>query len=329
MEYQANGKILKLTGGLYTVALEPGDTPLSGTTVECRARGSFRHDRMSPLVGDSVTMSYQDSSFTRDEDGHCLPSADRTGLFMTAIHPRRNSLIRPPLANIDLMLVVTAAAAPAPDVPTLDKLLCILEFNHIEPVVIVGKSELDPARAAELRSVYTNAGFEAFSISCRTGEGLDGLRERLRDLLPGKTTAVAGASGVGKSTLLNTLFPELCLTTGDISRRIERGKNTTRHTQLFPVPFGEGRPDGLIADTAGFSLIDFQRFDFFTLDDLFGTFREFAPHLGTCRYTDCTHLKEEGCTIVDAVRRGEIAPSRHAAYRELYAILKDKHAWDK
>lgn len=327
MDYKANGRIMKLTGGLYTVALDSGDTPLSGQTVECRARGSFRHDRMTPLVGDSVIMQYNDTSYTKSADGTCSPSSDRTGLMISEILPRKNSLIRPPLANVDIMLVVTAAAAPAPDVPTLDKLLCILEHNRIEPVVIIGKCELDPAKAAELHGIYTLAGFTTFTLSCLTGEGIDAFRAFCATALKGRITAVAGASGVGKSTLLNTVFPGLTLTTGDISHRIARGKNTTRHTELFPLP--SVGACSYIADTAGFSLIDFERFDFFSLDDLFDSFREFAPYLGACRYTDCTHLKEEGCAIVEAVRAGQISPSRHASYRDLYAILKDKHTWDK
>ena len=151
MEYTAIGKIIKMTGGLYTVRLHSaGQTPagpLAGQTVECRARGGFRHAGLRPLVGDNAEVSYSDSSVEQTPDG-IRPSADRTGLVLSDILPRRNSLIRPPLANLDMMLVVTAAAAPAPDLPTLDKLFCILEHNRIAPVFVVGKRELDPARAA-------------------------------------------------------------------------------------------------------------------------------------------------------------------------------------
>lgn len=144
---------------------------------------------------------------------------------------------------------------------------------------------------------------------------------------PGRTVAVSGASGVGKSTLLNTLFPGLSLVTGGISLRIARGKNTTRHTELFPLPdFGAGT---YIADTAGFSLLDFEHFDFFGLDDLADCFPEFAPYIGKCRYTGCTHLKEDGCAVLSAVRAGAIAPTRHRSYCELYAILKEKPVWGK
>ena len=331
MEYTDIGKIIKMTGGLYTVRLRPATAgsssgPLAGQTIECRARGHFRHAGLRPLVGDTVEVRYGNPSDTATRDGS-LPADSRTGCVLSDILPRRNCLIRPPLANLDMMLVAAASAAPAPDVPTLDKLLCILEHTRIEPVFVVGKCELDPARARELTDIYRRAGFPSFAVSCATGEGLDGLTDFVRSAFPGKTVAASGASGVGKSTLLNTLFPGLGLVTGDISPRIARGKNTTRHTELFPLP--EIGADTYIADTAGFSLLDFEHFDFFGLDELSTSFREFAPYLGTCRYTDCTHLKEEGCAIREAVHAGRIAPSRHRSYCELYAILKSKPSWGK
>lgn len=321
--YRENGRIIKMTGGLYTVQLASGDGPLSGQAVECRARGGLRHERTTPLVGDMATVTYTDASCRRTEGG-VLPHPDRTGLLITDILPRKNSLIRPPLANLDRMLVVAAAAAPAPDLYTLDKLLAILEHTRIQPVLVISKADLDPDRAGELAALYTAVGYPCFVLSCRDGTGVEAFSAYARQTLPGGLTAVAGVSGAGKSTLLNTMFPGLSLLTGDISRRIQRGKNTTRHTQLFPLPDGEG----YIADTAGFSLLDFEHFDFFDLDDLADTFREFAPYLGHCRYTDCTHQKEEGCAVVEAVRSGKIPPSRHRSYCDLYAILKEKHRWD-
>ncbi len=327
MTYTEYGRLIKMTGGLYTVRLDaPTDstasTPLSGHTVECRARGSFRHARMTPLVGDRVAVQYDHTSFVTKPDGTVTPSGDRTGLMIAEILSRKNSLIRPPLSNVDTMLVVVAAASPDPDVPTIDKLLSILEFNHIEPIMVIGKCELAPARAAELEAIYSHAGYRVFVLSCHTGVGVDIFADFAHRELGGGITAVAGASGAGKSTLLNTVFPGLGLVTGSISEKIGRGKNTTRHTELFDLPGG-----GYIADTAGFSLLDFERFDFFTLEDLPHTFREFEPYLGNCRYTDCTHMTDEGCAVVEAVRRGEIGVSRHGAYKELYAILKEKKKW--
>ncbi len=329
MTYIQQGRIIKMTGGLYTVRLDPGDrtvSPLCGATVECRARGQFRHARISPLVGDCVTVQYDHTSFV-EREGTICPSADRTGLMLSDILPRKNSLIRPPLANVDILLTVVAAASPDPDVPTIDKLLSILEFNHIEPVMVIGKCELDPARAAELQAIYEQAGYRVFRLSCYTGEGVDAFADFARQTLGGRITAVAGASGAGKSTLLNTIFPGLSLVTGHLSEKIGRGKNTTRHTELFELPVADGAATGWIADTAGFSLLDFERFDFFALEDLPHTFREFAPYLGGCRYTDCTHTTDEGCAIVEAVRAGRIGASRHGAYRELYTVLKEKKKW--
>ena len=322
MTYTQTGRIIKMTGGLYTVRLDTGisDSPLTGQTVECRARGTFRHEQMTPLVGDLVAVQYDDTSFTVT-DGVTTPSADRTGLVIDDILPRKNSLIRPPLANLDVMLVVIAAASPDPDIPTVDKLLSILEFNHIEPVIIVGKSERSPKRAGKIAALYGKVGYRTFVLSCYTGEGVQAFSDFAHTALAGKITAVAGASGAGKSTLLNTVFEGLDLTTGDISEKIGRGKNTTRHTQLFDLPSSEG---GYIADTAGFSLLDFERFDFFELEDLPHTFREFTPYLGKCRYTDCTHVSDEECAILDAVAKKEISPIRHASYKELYTTLKDK-----
>ena len=323
MTYTQTGRIIKMTGGLYTVRLDPSrdsaETPLAGHTVDCRARGNFRHEHTTPLVGDLVLVQYDDTSYVKEE-GTVTPSTDGTGIMIAEILPRRNSLIRPPLANLDVMLVVVAAASPDPDIPTLDKLLTILEYNHIEPVLIIGKSELKPKRSAKIAALYDKIGYRTFTLSCYTGEGVQAFADFAHTELTGKITAVAGASGAGKSTLLNTVFPGLDLVTGDISEKIGRGKNTTRHTELFDLP-GQS---GYIADTAGFSLLDFERFDFFTLEDLPHTLREFSPYLGKCRYTDCMHLSDEGCAILEAVQNGDIPRTRHEAYKELYAILKEK-----
>ena len=322
MTYTQSGRIIKMTGGLYTVRLDAGvqESPLAGQTVECRARGTFRHEHTTPLVGDLVEVQYDDTSFSVT-DGGAIPSADRTGLVIDDILPRKNSLIRPPLANLEVMLVVIAAATPDPDIPTIDKLLSILEYNGIEPVIIIGKSELKPKRAGKIAALYERIGYRTFILSCYTGEGIQAFSDFAHDYLKGKIAAVAGASGAGKSTLLYAVFQRLDLTTGDISEKIGRGKNTTRHTELFDLPGAEG---GFVADTAGFSLLDFERFDFFELEDLPHTFREFTPYLGKCRYTDCTHVSDEECAILGAVERGEIPKTRHLSYVELYNTLKAK-----
>ena len=322
MTYTQSGRIIKMTGGLYTVRLDADavSSPLAGQTVECRARGTFRHEHITPLVGDLVTVCYDDTSYAI-EDGVVSPCSDRTGLVIDDVLPRKNSLIRPPLANLDVMLVVIAAATPDPDIPTIDKLLSILEYNNITPVIVIGKAELKPKRSAKIAALYERVGYRTFVLSCYTGEGVKEFSEFAYTALAGKITAVAGASGAGKSTLLNTVFSRLDLTTGDISEKIGRGKNTTRHTELFDLP---GAAGGYIADTAGFSLLDFERFDFFELEDLPHTFREFAPYLGKCRYTDCTHVSDEECAVLEAVASGAISPVRHSSYKELYTVLKDK-----
>ena len=333
--YRACGIILQGVGGRYTIRLddEPGDTPLHGQTVYCRAKGAFRHDGITPLSGDRVTVGYSDASFVCC-NGSCLPDADGTDFLIEDILPRRNELIRPPMANLDVLFVTFAAAAPAPILSMIDKLISIAEFNRIEPVIVIGKGELDRAAAADYEKLYRNAGFAAFALSCYTGEGVDALRAHIAQLLPGKIAAFAGASGVGKSTLMNLLFPTLTQETGGISEKTERGKHTTRKVTLFPADvLTDGQntaPQGCyIADTPGFSLLDFERFDFFEKDDLFDTMRDFVPYLGQCRYTGCTHTKEEGCAILNAVARGDVATSRHQSFLEMYNDLKDKRPWNK
>ncbi len=318
MEYRNNGKITGSNGGLYRILLDKEDTPLSGKTVVCRARGVFRHEKKSPLVGDSVAVVYDDSSFNEKLE----PSPEGAGIVIDSINERKNELIRPPLANLDIMFVVMASKRPEPSLFTADKLISICEFNHIEPVVVIGKGELDRDRAAELAEIYRLAGFRVFVLSCFENEGVDEFSDHMKTALVGKTAAFAGLSGVGKSTLLNLVFPELGLSTGEVSRKTERGRHTTRKVELFEVC------GGFIADTPGFSMLDFERFDFFTKEDLPSTFREFDDCIGKCRYTKCTHTKEEGCAVLEKLREGKIAPSRHESFLALYDILKQKHSWD-
>ena len=309
MEYKANGKITALVGGLYTVALDSGDTPLSGQNVSCRARGAFRHSGESPLVGDRVAVVWNDSG-------------DSSGIAIDEIIDRKNSLIRPPLANLDMLFVTLSSAKPEPSVFTADKLISICEFNGIEPCIVIGKCELDGKRAEEIEKIYTLAGYRVFVLSCFCDIGIEPLRAYIESVLPGKTIAFAGASGAGKSTLLNKLFPNLELTTGDVSHKTQRGRHTTRTVNLFPVC------GGYVADTPGFSMIDFERFDFFSKEDLPGTFKEFEDCIGECKYTKCTHTKEEGCAVLQKLNDGKIAPSRHESFLALYDILKQKHGWD-
>ena len=233
-----------------------------------------------------------------------------------AIGERKNSLIRPPMANLELMFVTIAAASPEPSLLVTDKLLAIAEYNGIEPVIVIGKCELDPSAAENIKEIYKKAGYEVFVLSCKTGEGLDSFKAFAKEKINGKIAAFAGASGVGKSTLMNNLFPELSQITGDVSRKTERGKQTTRTVELF------SSNGGYIADTPGFSMLDFERFDFFSKDDLPETFREFRESIGECKYKKCTHLCEDGCAIVRRVEMGEIPKSRHESYVELYNVCQ-------
>ena len=335
MNYQTNGRITQGVGGLYTIRLDTthdNPTPLDGMTITCRARGVFRHEGTTPLPGDRVTVGYDDTSLKTDEFGHILPTEDGSGIRMEDILERRCALIRPPMANLEVLFISMAAAKPAPLLPTVDKLICIVEHNHIEPVIIIGKADLDAERANELKALYQKAGFDAFVVSCERGEGIEAIAQYVRQKAKDKIAAFAGASGVGKSTLMNALFPTLARMTGEISQKNARGRHTTREVTLFPLsellPDCEGAT-GYIADTPGFSLLDFTRFDFFEKDDLPATMRDFAPYLGLCRYSDCTHLKEEGCAVLEAVRNGDIAPSRHESFVSIYNDLKDKHPWSK
>ncbi len=313
MELISCGRIIKGVGGLYHVKLfKSPDLPQgfdSNTPVACRAKGAFRHENLTPLVGDIVSLEI-------DASGECM---------ISDITERKSALIRPPLANLDLMFVTFAAAKPAPVLETVDKLICILEHHRITPVIVVTKHDTKPDYAEQLCALYRAAGFDAFCTGSKDGTGIDALREYVRENCEGKISAFAGASGVGKSTLLNALFPTLELQTGEVSRKIERGKHTTRTVELFPMP---GTENGYIADTPGFSMLDFARFNFFSKEDLPLTVREFAPYLGKCRFTKCSHTKEQGCAVLEAVKKGEIAKSRHDSFVAIYDVLKNKHDWD-
>lgn len=295
------GIIIKGLGGLYDILCD-------GNIVQCRARGVFRHENITPYVGDRVVI----------EDDCIVDIADR-----------KNTLIRPPMANLDILFIVAAAKKPMPVTATLDKMISIADHKGIEPVVIITKNDLDPAKANELKDTYASIGVDVFVTDPDSdkAELLSFFKEKCR----GRISAFSGASGVGKSTLLNALFPTLALATGDVSRKIQRGKHTTRHVELYPLKdlFSEEGYDGFIADTPGFSMLDPTIYDDYTVDELPYTFREFRPYLGECKYTKCTHTKEEGCAVLCAVNEGKIPHSRHESFLELHGILKNIHAWDK
>ena len=324
--YQGCGRIIKSNGGLFTVRLFLDETrepmPLDGYTVTGRGRGSL-HRKGSLLVGDVVNVSYDNTAYSKDEEGNIKCAEDGTGVAIDEILERKNALIRPPMANLDLLFVTLSATTPDPVLETVDKLISIAEHNRIEPVIVITKSELAPDYAAELADIYRRARFEVFCVG--HGLSIEALEERIANIKNGTGAAFSGASGVGKSTLLNRLFPQLELQTGEISRRIERGKNTTRVTELYPLT--DTNDCGFLADTPGFTMLDFERFDFFEKEDLPLAFREFSPYIGECRYTKCSHTKEDGCAILAAVKAGIIPKTRHQSFLSLYEVLKKKTKW--
>ena len=311
MATEKYGKVIKGLGGLYEVRIvENGEV----FRLACRAKGALHKGDEKLLIGDNVRVSVDES--TPD------------GVVISAIEKRKNSLIRPPVSNLDYLFIVFASKYPSPVIETVDKLISIAEHNSINPVVIITKSDLGESLAEEYCEIYRRAGIDAFITSSNLGHGISELKEYISErLVDGATAAFAGASGVGKSTLMNTLFPGLSLATADISKRIERGRHTTRHVEIFDICDSENT--GFLADTPGFSLIDFARFDFFGIDELEGTFREFSGYKGKCRYADCSHVGEGAseCAVMEAAERGEIAMSRLESYRSIYKVLKNKNPY--
>ena len=309
---EKQGKVVKGLGGLYEVRIEEGGEI---SRLACRAKGVLKRDEAKVLIGDNVTVSIDDS--TPD------------GVVISNICDRKNSLIRPPLANLDYLFIVFAAAKPSPVIETVDKLIAIATHNSIIPVVVITKSDLEAQAADEYAAIYRLVGIPTFVTSSEAGEGIEELSSYIkRNVTDGRTSAFAGASGVGKSTLMNTLFPDLTLATAEISRKIERGRHTTRHVEIFDIE--PSARTGFLADTPGFSLIDFARFDFFSLDELLPTFSELLPYVGKCRYADCAHVGEgaEECAVARAVLEGKIAPTRLESYRSIYKVLKDKTSYN-
>lgn len=311
MTTEKYGKVIKGLGGLYETRVKDGDTVEIYT---CRAKGNLKRDEEKLLIGDNVRISVDP-----DTAG---------GVVISEILPRKNALIRPPMANLDYLFIAFAAAKPAPVLETVDKLIAIAEHNGISPAVIITKSDIDTDEADRLHSIYKLAGIPSFVTSSDNGEGVAELSDYIHSVLrDGATAAFAGASGVGKSTLMNSLFPEFSLQTAEISRKIERGRHTTRHVELFSI--GEGEAAGFLADTPGFSLIDFARFDFFTLEALLPAFRDLTAFVGKCRYADCAHVGEGSadCAVARAAEEGRIAITRLDSYRSIYKILKEKNQY--
>ncbi len=312
MIYEKFGRVVKGLGGLFEVRISDTEKP---ERLTCRAQGKLKRDEEKVLIGDLVRVTVDDS--TPD------------GVVISEVMPRKNSLIRPPMANLDYLFIVFAARKPNPVIETVDKLISIAVHNGITPVVIVTKSDLDRGVTEEYLDIYNRVGIPAFVTSGVSGDGVEELsRYILEHVRGGATAAFAGASGVGKSTLMNALFPSLTLATSEISRKIERGRHTTRHVEIFDIT--KDADTGFLADTPGFSLIDFARFDFFDIDELIPTFPELIPYVGKCRYADCSHVGEgaEDCAVARAVTEGLIPESRIASYRAIYKVLKEKNKYE-
>ena len=283
------GLIVKCLGGLYTVESPDG-------IYECKARGVFRNKGISPYVGDTVTM----------EDG-----------VITEIAQRRNCIIRPPLANLDQLVFVVSTCSPAPNYLILDKFIAIAEYKGIRPVVVITKTDLGDS--LPVREVYSSIGIDVLEADYSDESSV----QEVRDMLAGKISAFTGNSGAGKSTLLNAVDPTLDIPTAEISRKLGRGRHTTRHAELYRLSGG-----GYIADTPGFSTFDTNRYDIIRKEELAGCFREFSGYTDKCRFKDCAHVRELGCAVLEAVESGEIPKSRHESYCAMYEEAKQLKEWE-
>ena len=268
----------------------------------CRARGKFRNDGISPLVGDLVEVRELGNG-----EG-----------FVEKILPRRNAFARPAVANIDQLVVIASGAIPRTDPFLIDRVAAIAALKGCEVIILLNKCDLDSAD--ELYAIYRAAGFQTLRVSAETGEGL----EALKPLIAGKLSAFTGNSGVGKSSILNALDPEFHIQVGEVSDALGRGRHTTRHVELFRLNCGAE-----VVDSPGFSSFETDELNLELKHRLPETFREFAPYLDRCRFVGCSHTKEKGCAVLEAVRRGDIQKSRHDSYLRLYEELKPLKDWQE
>lgn len=290
---KADGIIIKGIGGFYYVEA-------AGEIYECKARGVFRKSGIKPLAGDRVSISINEN-------------AENT---VDEIYERSSVLVRPPVANVDRLFIVSSVCEPKPVLLIIDKLTALAVTKGIEPVVVFTKNDLE--NADEYVEIYRQAGIKAFAVSCVNGEGVDLVKMELE----GHISAFCGNSGVGKSSLLNAIDPQLSLKTGEISDKLGRGRHTTRHSELFKV---EG---GYVADTPGFSSFEADYTEPILKDDLPFAFREFEPFIGQCKFTTCLHTKDKGCRIIQAVEDGEIPVSRHESYCAMMEEAKNIKEWE-
>ena len=293
MAEKRTGRILRSLSGFYDVLTPEG-------LVTCRARGILRKEGNSPLTGDLVNISV--------EKGKGM---------VESILPRRNSFVRPAVANVDALVVFAANVNPVTEPFLIDRVAAIAGDQEVPVILCVNKCDLDPA--IDLVRIYENAGFTVICTSAETGEGV----EQLRQLLRGKLTAFTGNSGVGKSSILNRLCPELNLSTGEVSEKLGRGRHTTRHVELYSL--GE---DTYVADTPGFSSFDTDQMDIILKENLQYAFPDFGTYIGGCRFDDCSHRKEPGCAVRAALESGDIEHTRYDSYLKLYEKASQINLWE-
>lgn len=290
---QHNGRIVKALSGFY-------DVETSQEIITCRGRGRLRRGEQTPLVGDQVEISVSGGS----------------GMIERVL-PRKNQFLRPPVANLDILVILAANANPVTEPFLIDRVAAIAGNQNVDIILCVNKTDLDGAQ--RLVSIYRHVGFPVIATSAATGDGV----EELRRAIAGKTVAFTGNSGVGKSSILNCIAPDLALKVGEVSEKLGRGRHTTRHVQLY------GMPDGTyIADTPGFSSFDTEQMDLVVKENLQYAFSDFAPYLGACQFRDCAHRKEPGCRVRQAVQDGDIEPTRYESYLRLYEHAMGIRLWE-
>lgn len=284
--------ILKSVGGFYYV--KSGDN-----IIECKAKGKFRNLSLSPVAGDIVDIE-----------------SDGSTTVISKIHERKNKFIRPPFANLELMILVVSTIEPSPNYLVIDKMCAIARHKNVDVAIVVTKSDVSEWK--QIYDTYTQAGYQVFCTGANDAEQLT----ELRKIMAGKLCAFSGNSGVGKSTLLNKLFPQLQLETGRISKKLGRGKHTTRQVEIFQME------DCMVADTPGFSSVELDYDNFISKTDLQYAFIEFEKYIGECRFSDCSHTNEIGCAVKTALATGDISESRYESYCTLYDRQKNIKDWE-
>lgn len=288
-----DGIIIKGIGGFYYV--EAAD----GIIYECKARGVFRKEKITPLAGDKVEISVDENNKN---------SIDK-------IYERRNIFKRPPIANVDKLVIVSSVCDPRPNLLIIDRLTAVAVYKNVEPIIVFTKNDLQSAD--EYIEIYKNAGFKTFAVSNETGEGIG----EIKAVIENGVCVFTGNSGVGKSSLINRMYPDFALETGEISKKLGRGRHTTRHVELLKIN------NGYIADTPGFSSLDFETNDLIKKDELAFCFPDFSDYIDSCKFSTCAHVNDKGCRLIEAVNNGDVMRSRHESYVTMYNEVKDIKDW--